>query len=141
MPIKKSIDEIKGELKPLEDYDVVVFGSYLKVQHHRSDIDIAVVTKEKDKERNLRIWNRLIGTVPGYYDLRIFELLPLHIQGQIIENYRVVYGNSPEISMYFYHYRKLWDDIKRRYYENQYKSVKEKLEAVERRKRALKDGL
>ncbi len=112
MPIKKSIDEIKEELQPLERYNVIVFGSYLTGNYN--DIDIAVVTGKKDKKENIKTWNRLIGRVPEYFDLRIFELMPLNIQGHIIENYKVIYGNSAEISMYLYHYRKLWNDLKRR---------------------------
>lgn len=136
MPIKKSFEEIQEELKPLEEYNVIVFGSYLHKNYN--DIDIAVVTGKIDKKENIKTWNRLIGSIPEYFDLRIFEFMPLNIQGHIIENYKVVYGNSTEISWYFYHYRKLWNDMKGRYFSNLHKSVKEKLEAVEMRKKALK---
>jgi len=136
MPIKRSIDKIKEELKPLEKYNVIVFGSYLRGNYN--DIDIAVVTGKNNEKENIKIWNRLIGCIPEYFDLRIFELMPLNIQGHIIENYKVVYGNSTEISWYFYHYRKLWDDVKGRYFSNLHKSVKEKLEAVRMRKKVLK---
>ncbi len=51
---------------------------------------------------------------PAVYDIRVFELLPLKIKASVMGNYIVLYGKLPEISEYFYHYRKLWDDCKHR---------------------------
>lgn len=132
----KSLKEIRNDLKDLElmKFDVVVYGSYVKEKSIR-DIDIAVITKIKDKEKNLKIWNDIIGRFPPIYDIRIFELMPLNIKISVIENYKVVFGDHLDISEYFYFERKLWNDQKYRIEENKFKSYKEKIRAMERWKK------
>ncbi|MFQ6072923.1 MAG: nucleotidyltransferase domain-containing protein [Methanosarcinales archaeon] len=130
----KPIKKIKEDLKPLDKYEVVIFGSYVKGEcTKRSDIDLAVVTREFDKKKNLEIWKNFIGKVHPIYDLRIFELLPLKIKASVMNNYLVVFGERLEISEYFYKYRKLWGDCKRRIEENQFKNYKEKIWFIKRR--------
>ncbi len=132
----KSLDEIKKDLKELElmKFDVAVYGSYVKEKSIR-DIDIAVITKIKDKDENLKIWKDLIGRFPPLYDIKIFELMPLNVKISIINNYKVIFGDSPDISEYFYFERKLWNDQKYRIEENRFKSYKEKICAMERWKK------
>ncbi len=127
-------DEIKNDLKDLRTYEVIIYGSYVKEKSIR-DIDIAVITKIKNKDENLKIWYDFIGRFPPLYDIKIFELLPLTIKATIINNYKVIFGNSPDISEYFYFYRKLWDDQKYRIEENRFKSYKDKICAMERWKK------
>ena len=132
----KSLDEIKEDLAPLSKYWVILYGSCVGGwDTPRSDIDVAVITRIRDVEKNKEIYKSIIGKVKPIYDVRVFELLPLHIKIDIIDNYVVVFGDRLEISEYFYHYRKLWKDVEKRYRENQFKSYKEKLEAIKRRKR------
>ncbi len=90
----KSLDEIKKDLKELElmKFDVAVYGSYVKEKSIR-DIDIAVITKIKDKDENLKIWKDLIGRFPPLYDIKIFELMPLNVKISIINNYKVIFGD------------------------------------------------
>lgn len=127
----KSLDEIKNDLKKLEKFDVVVYGSYVKEKTMR-DIDIAVITKIRDKDENLKIWGDIIGRFPQLYDIKIFELLPLTIKVNIMNNFKVIFGNMLDISEYFYFYRKLWNDQKYRIEKNRFKSYKEKICAMER---------
>ncbi len=138
----KSLDEIKNDLKDLElmKFDVVVYGSYVKEKSIR-DIDIAVITKIKDKDENLKIWKDLIGRFHPLYDIRIFELMPLTIKATIINNYKVIFGDSPDISEYFYFERKLWNDQKYRIEENRFKTYKEKICAMERWKKLRAERL
>jgi len=128
---KKSLDEIKNDLDELKNFDVVVYGSYVKEKSIR-DIDIAVITKTKNKDENLKIWENFIGRFPQIYDIKIFELMPLTIKISIINNYEVIFGNPLDISEYFYFYRKLWNDQKYRIEENRFKSYKEKIYAMRR---------
>ncbi len=130
----KSLDEIKKDLKDLRTYDVAVYGSYVKEKSIR-DIDIAVITKIKDKDENLKIWKDIIGRFPPLYDIKIFELIPLTIKANIINNYKVIFGDSPDISEYFYFYRKLWNDQKYKIEENRFKTYKDKICAMERWKK------
>ncbi len=85
----KSIDEIKTDLSILNKYEVVVFGSYAGERaDKRSDIDIAVITRENDRNKCLDIWKEISGTAPDIYDIKIFELLPLHIKASVIKNFK-----------------------------------------------------
>ena len=99
--------DIRSDLLFLEDYEVVIFGSYAnKTANKRSDIDIAVITRMNDRARCIEIWKDLLGRSPSIYDIRIFELLPLQIKNSVIENCRVVFGDKLDISEYFYNFRK-----------------------------------
>ncbi|MFX1519351.1 MAG: hypothetical protein ACFFCD_05475 [Promethearchaeota archaeon] len=82
----------------------------------------------------MKTWDQFIGKTPPIYDIRVFELLPLHIKPAIIEKCVVLFGDPLEISEYFYFYRKLWKDMKCRYEHNQYENYKEKLAALEHAK-------
>jgi len=136
MYCNKSLNEIKKDLESLSDFWVVLYGSCVKgTNTPRSDIDVAIITRIRDREKNIEIYRELIGKVKSIYDLRVFELLPLDLKIDIIRNYIVVYGDPLEISEYFYRFRKMWKDVEKRYLENQFKSYKEKLEAIKRRKK------
>lgn len=127
---------IKEKLNFLkEKYDVVVFGSFVNDEMRPdSDIDIAVISYQTDKEFNIKLWKNLLGKAPLKFELRIFELLPIYIQISIIEKYRMVFGDVLEISEYFYQYRKKWDDCKNRILMNQFKNISEKFQLLERRR-------
>jgi predicted nucleotidyltransferase len=128
----KDLQKIRTDLHLLMDYEVVVFGSYAsKKADSRSDIDIAVLTQEMDKTRCIEIWTEMLGKVPEGYDLKIFELLPLQIKASLMQNYEVVFGNRLDISEYLYDFRKLWNDSKQRFIENQFSSSREKIKALE----------
>ncbi|HLC70523.1 MAG TPA: nucleotidyltransferase domain-containing protein [Candidatus Nanoarchaeia archaeon] len=130
MKLTPSLPSIKRDLNPLHKWWVVVYGSYASGNFtQRSDIDVAIITQESNKEKNKKIWLKVLGQMPQCYDVKIFELLPLEIKAEIMKNHQVIFGDEKEISEYFYHFRKLWDDMKHRYYGNQFTSIKEKLAA------------
>ncbi len=138
MSCRKSLSEIRRDLEPLRDYWVVVYGSYARNQcTPRSDIDVAVITKIRDPNANIKILWTLFSKIKPGYDVRIFELLPLPIKINVINNYIVIFGDPLDISEYFYFYRKLWKDVKPRYLANQFKSYKEILEGIRRRQKLL----
>jgi len=126
------IDKIKEILDPLkENYEVVVYGSHVEGGiRPDSDVDIAVITREDNVEKNIEIQNKLLGMFPLKYDVCIFELFPIYIQISIVENYQVVYGDILEISEYFYSFRKKWDDCKHRILSNQFSSHRERLNLI-----------
>ena len=125
--------DIKTDLEFLKDYEVVVFGSYASNNTNvRSDIDIAVITREKDEDKCLKIWQEILGQAPPIYDIKIFELLPLQIKMSVIKNHKTIFGNSVDMSEYFYYFRKLWNDAKHRIEDNQFTSAREKIAAMTR---------
>ncbi len=127
----RSLKTIRNDLKSLRSYQVVLFGSQTMGQAtKRSDIDIAIVTGIKQRDKNKELWYTSLGKAPSGYDLKVFELLPLPMQMQIISSYKTIFGSPLDISEYFYHYRKLWKDVERRYKENQFSSVKERMKVL-----------
>ena len=53
----------------------------------------------------------------------------------LMDNYMVLYGQLPDISEYFYHYRKLWDDCKRRVSAGRFENYREQVAVINRFKR------
>jgi len=131
MNSKPSLAQIKNDLSELKNFEVAIYGSYATdVFTSRSDIDIAIITREKNPEKNIKIWKECLGKAAKLYHINVFELLPLPVKKNIMDNHIVVFGDKLEISEYFYHFRKLWEDIKIRYYENQFSSFREKIEKM-----------
>ena len=124
--------KIKEKLKLLEEkYDVVIYGSYVEGgMRPNSDIDVAVLSYETNKEKNIKLQKELLGKFSLKYDIRIFELLPIYIQISIVQNYWVIFGVPLEISEYFYYFRKKWDDCKHRILSNQFSSYHERLSLI-----------
>ncbi len=131
------LNEIKKDLKKLDKFWVVVYGSFLSDYYIplRSDIDIAIITQNREKDSNISIWKNFWGEFSKTYDIKIFELLPLSIKIEVIENYQVVFGNSLDISEYFYQYRSIWKNMVHRIEANRFKSLQEKIELLEQRKK------
>jgi predicted nucleotidyltransferase len=95
---------------------VLLFGSH--VSHDatpRSDIDICVVAPDHEAGEIFRYILRNIERHDDQYDIWIFEELPLHMQGEIMEHgIPVICKDEPALYEYFYRYRKLWEDFKYR---------------------------
>lgn len=126
-----NMEEIKKDLKFLKEYEVILFGSFVSGEFRQdSDIDVAVVTRSKDNDRNLELLKSFIGKAKPIYDIRIFELLPLKLKASAMSCYSVLYGDELEISEYFYEYRKQWDDQKHRIMGGYFESYKEKIAAM-----------
>ncbi len=117
MDIEK-IREIKQRVKKIFTlegvHSVLIFGSLAKGEiSDRSDIDICVVAPEaKNREQLL---NKIAGMLPKNYDVCLFELLPLYMKIEIINNHIILYTKDKlELYEYFYYYRKLWKDQEHR---------------------------
>jgi len=123
------IEEMKEILEPLkEKYEAILFGSAVEGgMRPESDIDIAIITRNKNEKQNIELQKSLLGEFPLKFDIRVFELFPIDIQISIIRNYKVIYGDPLEISEYFYYFRKKWDDCKYRILSNQFTSYHERL--------------
>lgn len=112
---------------------MVIYGSYAQGTNTiRSDIDVAVIAKENKPQKSLEIWRGLLGSVPQKYDVKVFELLPLEIKAGVMDSYFVIFGEWGGISEYFYHFRKLWKDVKPRFEQNQFSSFREKKALLQR---------
>lgn len=130
-----SIQQIKGDLNFLKNKWVIVFGSWLSNYYmpERSDIDVAILSRNQNRGNNLQFWADIIGNAPSNYDLRVFEILPLTLQMNIIRHYQVIYGDPLEISEYFYYYRKIWSYVHFRIEENKIKTIGEKIRGIKKR--------
>jgi hypothetical protein len=125
----ENIAEILNRLK--EKYEIILYGSQVEGGGRPdSDIDIAVLSREKRIENNIEIQKELLGMFPSKFDVRVFELFPIYIQISIIENFVVLFGDILEISEYFYSFRKKWDDCKHRILSNQFSSHRERLNLI-----------
>ena len=129
------LNKVKEDLKKIDKFWVVIYGSALSEYYTppRSDIDVVIITQLIDKEENMNIWTEITGQLSEKYDIKIFELLPLFIKIEVIKNYKVIFGNPLEISEYFYYYRSIWKDMAYRIEANKFKSIKEKIEILERK--------
>lgn len=113
---KPPLDEIRRDLRDLPPGEIVVFGSWCAdAWTPRSDVDVAIITRERDRRKNARIWWELLGRAPDRYDLRVFELLPLHVQADIAAHHTVVTGDPGDIGEYFHPIHRRWGDVRHRY--------------------------
>ncbi len=130
------MEKVRKDLKPLKDLGkgVVLFGSVLTEYFipGRSDIDVAVVTMNEDKDYNLKILEKTFLYNRKPYDIKVFELLPLGVRFEIIKNYFVLFGDPVEISYYFYKYWKLYRDMAPRMEREKIGSLDEIREGKER---------
>jgi len=109
---KKTIEEIKKELNWLRNietiHSVLIFGSYLRDKNPR-DIDICLVTLGKNLD--LETYGEITMRTPRYYDVTVFEELPLYMKICVIENNIILFSRDKhELYEYFYRYRKIWRD-------------------------------
>lgn len=112
------IEKLKKDLDCYQNFDIILYGSAIHGgERPNSDIDIVILSHNHDPQFNQHFWWDHLGKTDSKYDIRIFELLPLHIQNSIIKKYLVIYGNEIDIAEYFYLFRKRWDDMKYRYLE------------------------
>ena len=122
-PIEKLIIRLRKEFEFIKDdvEGILLYGSYAcNTADERSDIDICII-----KPGTHGILQRIFQKVGDKYDIKIFEDLPLYIKMNIIENYRVIYGDEPSISFYLYGFRKNWEDMRYRIMSNKFRTVSE----------------
>ncbi|TFH01850.1 MAG: nucleotidyltransferase domain-containing protein [Candidatus Thorarchaeota archaeon] len=110
-----NLNEIMKELFQIKEYDVLIFGSFLKGEWREdSDIDIAVLSHDCDMMVNKKLKQSLLGKVPSKYDITIFESLPSVIKASILQNYEIIFGDPLEIGEYLRRYWKEWQDYEHR---------------------------
>jgi predicted nucleotidyltransferase len=127
------IEQIRKDLYELSNYWVVLFGSALGPFYtKRSDLDIAVITQSNNIDQNYDFWTHECLHFPPKYDIKLFELLSLTLQNEIINSYEVIFGDPVKISEYFYMYRKMYADMLPRIRENSISSLKEKQKRLNR---------
>lgn len=118
-------------------YWTILYGSFVgsKFVSTRSDVDVSVITRIKDKDSNSKLWLLLLEKTTPRYDIKVFELLPLFLKIEIIHSYYVIFGDPLEISEYFYHYRSIWKEMVGRHKSNQFVNIQEKISMLENQKR------
>lgn len=132
-----SLIKIKKDLEICNDHWTVLYGSFISGNFipSRSDLDVAIITKTKDKKANSKIWLSLLEKIPHNYDIKVFELLPLYLKIEIAETYHVLFGDPLEISEYFYQFRVIWKDMVKRCESNQFQSIQEKISLLKNQKK------
>lgn len=131
-----NLKKMQADLNFISKYEAVLYGSHVDgTAHSKSDIDVAIITRNPNKKENIALFKDVLGKAPPIYDVRIFELLPLKIQISIADNFTTIFGDALELSEYFYFYRKLWEDAKFRIEKYQFNSFREKIKAISRAKR------
>jgi uncharacterized protein len=93
----------------------LVFGSWARGEaSDGSDIDLCIVAPRASDPGAL--WREALSQIQDLrYEVRIFELLPLYMKMAVIEEGVVVCSRDVlELYEYFYPFRRLWEDQKRR---------------------------
>nr|QNO44128.1 hypothetical protein LEGNIDBC_00003 [Methanosarcinales archaeon ANME-2c ERB4]QNO44839.1 hypothetical protein MJDIHJCA_00003 [Methanosarcinales archaeon ANME-2c ERB4] len=108
---------VKKDFEPLLDdvLGILLYGSLAAGDDsERSDIDISIVAPTIDDK--IGFSRRILSNVrDARYDVRVFELMPLYLKAEVMEKGEVVYTkNIFKLYEYFYYFRKIWDDQKRR---------------------------
>ncbi|ODS40848.1 MAG: hypothetical protein A7315_07490 [Candidatus Altiarchaeales archaeon WOR_SM1_79] len=105
--ISKDFETLKGNA-----LGILLFGSHA-IEHEtvRSDIDVCIVAPKAEPKE---IFDQILKTtLPGRYDIKIFETLPLKIKGDIIDNHIIVWTRDKgELTYYLYKWGKVWKDQK-----------------------------
>jgi uncharacterized protein len=114
--------KVKNDLQFLQDpfwqdrvLGVLLYGSQASSEAGTgSDIDLCIVAPEAADKAAL--WREFISHIrDNCYDVRIFELLPLHIKATVIEEGLVVYSRDTlALYEYFHSFRREWEDQKHR---------------------------
>ena len=108
---------VKKDFEPLLDdvLGILLYGSLAAGDDsERSDIDISIVAPTIDDK--IGFSRRILSNVrDARYDVRMFELMPLYLKAEVMEKGEVIYTkNIFKLYEYFYYFRKIWDDQKRR---------------------------
>lgn len=114
--MRPTLAELRADLAAFAGREVVAFGSWCGPDwSSRSDVDIALVTRSRDRRANERTWWESLGRAPDRYDVRVFELLPIHVRVDIALRHVVVFGDPGEIGEYFHPAFRQWTDVQQRY--------------------------
>ncbi len=104
---EREIEQIKEDFELLCEsvLGILIYGSKATGEEtERSDTDVCVVAPGKERE----IYRETLS-LP--YDVRIFELMPLYLQIEVIEHHILLCTTDRyELYEYFYSFRKRWKD-------------------------------
>ncbi len=108
---------VKKDFEPLLDdvLGILLYGSLAAGEgSERSDIDISIVAPVIDDK--IGFSRRILSNVRDVrYDVRVFELMPLYLKAEVVENGEIIYTkNIFKLYEYFYYFRKIWEDQKHR---------------------------
>ena len=114
--IKKDLEFLN--MPPWEErlLGVLLYGSWARGEANpRSDIDLCIVVPQASGRAAL--WRKFVSHLRDpRYDVRIFEMLPLHIKIAVIEEGVVLHSRDDlELWEYFSPFRREWEDQKHRH--------------------------
>ncbi len=95
---------------------VLLYGSWARGEAEEgSDIDLCIVVPQASGRAAL--WREFVSHLRDQrYDVRIFEMLPLHIKIAVIEQGVVLHSKDDlELWEYFCPFRREWEDQKHRH--------------------------
>lgn len=108
------LEQIKRDFSEFKDkvLAILLYGSQINGKSTpRSDIDICIVTGNKERAKKFYQETLPIQSKNPKYDIHIFELLPLYLKNEIINNHKIIFAKSlGDLSFYFYFFRKIWQD-------------------------------
>lgn len=103
-----NLETIRLDLAELSNKDVLIFGSFITGEFRDgSDIDISILAHSENTEVLIDLKMKLLGSIPDCYDISIFEALPTIVKASVLQNYKVLFGEPPEIGEYL---RKYWKE-------------------------------
>jgi len=112
---KEIIEQVRRDFEFLKPrvLGVLLFGSQVRGDVVRGDIDICIVAPGQDKVKLLFEVFEKVDVYGKRYDVYVFEELPLYMRFEVIENHELVLSkNPPELYEYLYFYRKLLEDYR-----------------------------
>lgn len=115
---KNLMETLRSEFSFLKEENVLavlLFGSLAKGELAR-DTDICIVAPGVGSNKIMGEVYQNVNVASKKYDVYCFEELPLYMKWEVIHNHKVIWAkDEPELGMYFYYYRKLYDDQKHRF--------------------------
>ena len=95
---------------------VLLYGSWARGEANpRSDIDLCIVVPQASGRAAL--WRKFVSHLRDQrYEVRIFEMLPLHIKMAVIDDGVLLHSRDDlELWEYFSPFRREWEDQKHRH--------------------------
>ena len=114
--IKRDLEFLKRPHWKERLLGVLLYGSWSRGEARlESDIDLCIVVPETSGRAAL--WREFISRLRDQrYEVRIFEMLPLHIKIAVIEEGVVLHSRDDlELWEYFSPFRREWEDQKHRH--------------------------
>ncbi|MHA1930363.1 MAG: nucleotidyltransferase domain-containing protein [Candidatus Thorarchaeota archaeon] len=103
-----NFETIRLDLAELSNKDVLLYGSFVTGKFHDgSDVDISILAHSENIDVIIDLKTKFLGSFSDFYDISVFEALPTIVKASVLQNYKILFGNPPEIGEYL---RKYWKE-------------------------------